>query len=101
MPTNRLLITWLLGEEGKIGLFFFQEFLRVFLSTMSLFMLVPCALFFPIPSMLLVILPGTFLLLVGLIRFFASAAEKATWLTFLALWLSRQGVCPIETGALL
>ena len=69
MPTNRLLTTRLLDEEGKIGPFFFQEFLLIFLSAMSLFILVLLyALFFPIHGMLLVIIPGTFLLLVGLIR---------------------------------
>ena len=93
MPTNRLLTTRLLDEEGKIGPFFFQEFLLVFLSAMSLFILVLLyALFFPIHGMLLAIIPGTFLLLVALIRFCFKGRITSPW--YLHKWVARHWIRP-------
>ena len=86
---NKLPSARLLDRHGKIGPFFFKEFLFVFLMCTSLFFLVLLAsLFMEIPSSLLLLVPGAFLLLVSLIRFVFVRKAASPW--YLHKWVANR-----------
>ena len=67
---DKLLSTRILDHHGKIGPFFFNEFLIVFLACVSLFFIILLlSLFIEINSSLLLAMPSAFLLSIALIRF--------------------------------
>ena len=90
---KKLLSTRILDHHGKIGPFFFKEFLFVFLACTSLFFLVlGASLFMDIPSSLLLLVPGTFLLVVSLIRFVLIRKAASPW--YLHKWIANRWLKP-------
>jgi len=90
---NKLLSTSILDHHGKIGPFFFKEFLFVFLGCACLFFFVLLlSIFMQIKGILLLLIPGTFLLLVSLIRFLLAKKISSPW--YIHKWVSRQFLRP-------
>ena len=89
----QLLSTRILDYHGKIGPFFFKEFLFVFLGCASLFFLVLLiSLFMHIKGILLPFIPGTFLLIVSLLRFVFIKKVTSPW--YLHKWVSQRFLRP-------
>ena len=90
---NKLISTSILDQQGKIGPFFFKEFIVVFLGCSSLFfMILLLSIFIKVHSILLLLIPGTFLLVVGLIRFMLSKKITSPW--YLHQWVARRFLKP-------
>ena len=90
---KELLSTRILDHHGKIGPFFFKEFLFVFLACTSLFFLVlGASLFMEIPSSLLLLVPGAFLFVVSLIRFVLIRKAASPW--YLHKWVATRWLKP-------
>ena len=90
---NKLLSTRILDYHGKIGPFFFKEFLFVFLGCASLFFLVLLiSLFIPNKGILLILIPGIFLLLVSVIRFVLIKRVTSPW--YIHKWVSQRFLRP-------
>ena len=90
---SKLRSTRILDHHGKIGPFFFKEFLVVFLGCAGLFFLVLlCSLFIEIPSSLLLLVPGSFLLVVSLIRFVLIRKVTSPW--YLHKWVANRWLKP-------
>jgi hypothetical protein len=80
MEKGKLLTTRLLDTHGKIGPFFFKEFLVVFLGCASLYFLVLfVSLFIPLKGILVLGVPGVFLLLVSLVRIICTRKIDSPW----------------------
>ena len=77
----------------KIGPFFFKEFLFVFLGCASLFFLVLLlSVFMYVKGILLLLIPGTFLILVALVRLLFSKKISSPW--YLHKWVSQRWLRP-------
>lgn len=86
---DKLPSTRILDYHGKIGPFLFKEFLVVFLGCASLFFLVLLmSLFISIQGILLLLIPGVFLLLMSVIRFVLVKRVTSPW--YIHKWLSRR-----------
>lgn len=93
MNPRKLLSTRLLDQEGKVGPFFFQEFLVIFLVLMSLFITVLIgSLFFPIHGTMLILIPGIFMVVVGIARFLFKHRITSPW--YLHQWIARKWIRP-------
>ena len=90
---DKLLSTRILDHHGKIGPFFFKEFLVVFLACVSLFfMVLLLSLFIEMNSSLLLGIPSAFLLFAGLIRFVIIQKVTSPW--YLYKWMAIRAVNP-------
>ena len=90
---EKLLSTRILDHHGKIGPFFFKEFLVVFLACVNLFfMVLLLSLFIEMHSSLLLVVPSAFLLFAGLIRFVI--IQKITSPCYLHKWMAIRAVNP-------
>ena len=90
---NKLLSTSILDHHGKIGPFFFKEFIFVFLGCASLFFLVLLlSVFMYIKGILLLLIPGTFLLLIGLTRVLLAKKISSPW--YIHKWFSQRFLRP-------
>lgn len=90
---DQLLSTRILDYHGKIGPFFFKEFLFVFLGCASLFFLVLLlSLFVHIKGILLLLIPGTFLLIVSVVRFVFIKRVTSPW--YIHKWVSQRWLRP-------
>jgi hypothetical protein len=90
---NKLLSTSILDHHGKIGPFFFKEFLFVFLGCACLFFLVLLlSIFTHVKGILLLLIPGAFLLLVGVTRFLLAKKVSSPW--YIHKWVSQQFLRP-------
>ena len=89
MKKHPLLTTRILNEQGKIGPFFFKEFLFVFLGTCTLFFLVLLlSLFVQFSGILLLLIPGSFLGLLGSIRLLLRQQVQCPW--YVHDWLAQR-----------
>jgi hypothetical protein len=80
MEKGKLLTTRLLDTHGKIGPFFFTEFMVVFLGCASLYFLVLfVSLFIPLKGFLLIVVPVGCLLLVSLVRLICTRKIDSPW----------------------
>ena len=90
---EKLLSTRILDHHGKIGPFFFKEFLVVFLACVNLFfMVLLLSLFIDMNSSLLLVVPSAFLLFVGLIRFLIIQKVTSPW--YLHKWVANRWLKP-------
>lgn len=90
---NKLLSTPLLDQHGKIGPFFFKEFIFVFLGCAFLFFFVLLlSIVMAIQGILLLLIPGTFLVLIGLTRFLLAKKVSSPW--YIHQWVSEQFLRP-------
>ena len=90
---DKLLTTRILDHHGKIGPFFFKEFLVVFLACVSLFfMVLLLSLFIEMHSSLLLGIPSAFLLFAGLIRFVIIQKVTSPW--YLHKWVANRWLKP-------
>ena len=90
---DKLLTTRILDHHGKIGPFFFKEFLVVFLVCVSLFFIVLLlSLFIEVNSSLLLGAPTAFLIFVGLIRFLIIQKVTSPW--YLHKWVANRWLKP-------
>jgi hypothetical protein len=95
---DKLLTTRILDHHGKIGPFFFKEFLFVFLVCVSLFfMVLLLSLFIEMNSSLLLVVPSAFLLFVGIIRFLIILKVTSPW--YLHKWVANQWLKPKHSRA--
>ena len=95
---DKLLSTRILDHHDKIGPFFFQEFLVVFLACVSLlFMVLLLSLFIEMNSSLLLVVLSAFLLFVGLIRFVI--IQKVTSSCYLHKWVANRWLKPKDIRA--
>ena len=93
LEKDKLLSTRILDHHGKIGPFFFKEFLVVFLACVNLFfMVLLLSLFIEMNSSLLLVVPSAFLLFAGLIRFVI--IQKITSPCYLHKWMAIRAVNP-------
>jgi len=89
----KLFSTSILDHHGKIGPFFFKEFIFVFLSCATLFFSVLLlSVFMYIKGILLLLIPGTFLIFVGLVRFVLAKRINSPW--YMHQWVSRRFLRP-------
>ena len=90
---NKLLTTRVLNQHGKIGPFFFKEFIFVFLGTSCLFFLVLLlSIFVQIRGILLLLIPGAFLAIAGSIRLVFSKQVETPW--YIHHWIALRGLQP-------
>jgi hypothetical protein len=90
---NKLLSTHILDHHGKIGPFFFKEFIFVFLGCTTLFFLVLLlSLFIHIKGILLLLIPSTFLILIGVIRLTLAKRVASPW--YMHKWVSQRILRP-------
>ena len=93
MATPKLLSASILDDHGKIGPFFFKEFLFVFLGCAGLFFAVLLlSVFVVINGILLLLIPGIFLALVGLVRFLLAKRITSPW--YLHKWVAYRFLRP-------
>jgi len=93
MKKGALLTTKILDSHGKIGPFFFKEFIFVFLGCTSLFFAVLLfSLFMPVPGILLIGLPAAFLLLISLVRLLVIKKIDSPW--YIHQWIARRFIRP-------
>ena len=91
--TRKLLSTSLFDHYGKIGPFFFKEFIFVFFGCAALFFSVLLlSVFMHIKGILLLLIPGIFLVLVGLVRFVLAKRINSPW--YMHQWVSRRFLRP-------
>jgi hypothetical protein len=80
MEKGQLLSTRILDTHGKIGPFFFKEFLFVFLGfSLLFFSILVIDLFIHVKRSLLLGIPGTFLLLISLLRWVFIKKIDSPW----------------------
>ena len=90
---NKLLSAKILDHHGKIGPFFFQEFLFVFLGCACLFFTVLLlSVFIAVSGILLLLIPGLFLAAVGLLRLLIGKRINSPW--YLHKWVSYRFLRP-------
>lgn len=91
--SDELLTTRLLDEESRIGPFFFQEFVLLFLALLSSALLVVVvSLFVEVPGLMIVLVPAGLLVLVGLLRIAFKGQITSPW--YLHHWVARRFVRP-------
>ena len=95
---DKLFSTRILDHHGKIGPFFFNEFLIVFLACVSLFFIILLlSLFIEINSSLLLAMPSAFLLSIALIRFLI--IQKVTSPYYMHKWVANRWLKPKDIRA--
>ena len=83
----KLLSTRILDTHGRIGPFFFKEFLVVFLGVVLLFFgIVFLDLFIPVKRILFIAVPGSFLILISLVRFVFIKKIDSPW--YIHKWIA-------------
>lgn len=93
MASSNLLSAKILDHHGKIGPFFFKEFLFVFLGCACLFFSVLLlSVFVVVSGIMLLLVPGVFLVFVGLIRFLLSKRITSPW--YLHKWVCAHFIKP-------
>ena len=98
MAAPRLQSASILDHHGKIGPFFFKEFLFVFLGCACLFFAVLLvSVFVVIKGILLLLIPGLFLGLVGLLRFLLARHITSPW--YLHKWVAARFLRPKHLSA--
>lgn len=93
MERRAQLSTRILDYHGKIGPFFFKEFLFVFLGCTTLVLLmVVLSLLMEISISLFVVVPGSLLGVMGLIRFFLAKRISSPW--YIQKWIAQHFLRP-------
>ena len=93
MEKGALLTTKILDSHGKIGPFFFKEFIFVFLGCTALFFSVLLlSLLMPVKGILLIGLPAAFLLLISLVRFLVIKKIDTPW--YIHKWIAYRFIRP-------
>ena len=83
----KLLSTRILDNHGRIGPFFFKEFLVVFLGVVLLFVgVVVLDLFIPVKRILFIAVPGSFLVLISLVRLVFIKKIDSPW--YIHKWMA-------------
>ena len=88
-----MMSTRVLDRHGRIGPFFFKEFLFVTLGCAILyFLILEVSLFVPLKKSLLIVLPASFLTLVSLVRFIFIKKVDSPW--YIHKWVAYRFLMP-------